>query len=110
AALIVSDLWPPLNATSEADAVYWTEAELYEWIDEAVKRLAQRGYFVVYDTSLTTATGTKNYTLPTGHVGTIQADIAGRLLRARNVQELEAFDSAWPAAATSTPLAFVLDT
>lgn len=110
-ALVVSDLWAPLNATGEADAIYWTEAELYEWIDEAAKRLARKlGLFVVYDTSLSTATGTKNYTLPTGHAGTIQCDIAGRMLRARNVQELEALDSAWTTAVNAKPKAFVEDT
>lgn len=110
-ALVVGDLWAPLNARSQADAVYWTEAELYEWIDEAVKKFARRhGAFVVYDTTLTTAAAVQNYDLPATHLNTIQADLNGKVLRARNVQELEALDSGWPTATPAEPKAFVQDT
>jgi hypothetical protein len=107
----VSDMWAPLNARSQADAIFWTQAELYTWLDEAMQRLARKiGVFVDYDQSLTTAANTKAYPLPAAHIRTIQADVNGKVLRARNVQELEALDSAWPTATAAEPKAFVLDT
>lgn len=110
-AQVVSDMWAPLNARSEADAIFWTQAELFTWIDEAMQLLARKvGAFIDYDQSLTTAANTGDYPLPASHIRTVQADVNGTVLRARNVQELEALDSAWPAAASDQPEAFVLDT
>lgn len=109
--LVVGGLWPPLNANGPTDAIFWTEEELYAWIDEATKRLARRlGAFVVYDTSLSTIASTPDYNLPASHISTIQADLHGKVLRARNVQELEALDSNWPAATPAEPKSFVEDT
>ena len=108
--LVVGDGGAPLNASGAGDAIFWTEAELYEWIDEAVKRFARKhAAFVVYDTSLAAATGTGDYTLPADHILTFQADLNGAMLRARNVQEIEALDSAWPTAKPEQPKAFLLD-
>lgn len=110
-AQVLGDMWPPLNARSAADAIFWTEEELYTWIDEATQRLARVvGPFVDYDRSLTTAANTADYPLPASHIRTIQADVNGKVLRARNIQEMEALDSAWPAAAAAEPKAFLLDT
>jgi len=110
AALVVGDLWAPLNARGPADAVFWTEDELYVWIDEAVKRFARKhAAFVVYDQSITAATGTADYNLPAAHVLTFQADLGGRYLRARNVQEMDALDATWPTAAAGKPKAFLED-
>lgn len=109
AALTVGDLWPPLNANGPADAVFWTDTELYYWIDEAAKKLARAGYFVTRDTSLTSATSTANYTLPATHVATIQCDLGARTLRPRNVHEVEAKDATWNAS-TGKPEAFLEDT
>jgi hypothetical protein len=110
-ALVVGDLWPPLNARGPADAVFWTEAELYAWIDEAVKRFARKhAAFVVYDQTILAVTGTADYNLPAAHVLTFQADLDGRYLRARNVQEMDALDATWPTAAAGKPKAFLEDT
>ena len=106
---MVSDLWAPLNANGPADAVFWTATELYEWIDEAEKKLARRGYFVTRDASLTSATSTADYSLPSSHVATIQCDLGARTLRPRNVHEVEAKDAAWTAT-TGKPEAFLEDT
>lgn len=109
--LVVGDLWPPLNATGPNDAIFWAEGELYTWIDEAAKRLARKlGAFVVYDTSLATFADQSGYDLPARHISTIQADVNGKTLRARNVQELEALDAAWTTAASSEPKSFIEDT
>ncbi len=110
-ALAVGDLWAPLNARGPADAIFWTEDELYKWIDEAVQRFARKhGSFVVYDSTVTAATGTANYPLPASHVRTYQADLAGKILRARNVQEMQALDSRWTTATPAEPKAFLEDT
>lgn len=110
-ALLVGDLWAPLNARGPADAIFWTEDQLYEWIDEAIKRFARKhAAFVVYDTSLTSASGVADYTLPADHLCTFQADLAGRYLRARNVQEIEQLDAQWTTAAAGVPKAFLEDT
>lgn len=108
-AVMAKDLWPPLNAVSEADAIFWSEAELYQWINDAVNRLADNApLFVVYDQSLAAATGVGAYAQPSKFIATLQADLAGTVLRARNVQQLEALDDNWPTSA-GTPEAFALD-
>lgn len=109
-ALVVGDLWAPLNARSEADAVFWTEAQLYAWIDEAVKRFARKhAAFVVHDTTVTTLAGAADYNLPTDHLVTFQADLNGKYLRARNIQEMDSLDATWPSAAAGVPQAFLED-
>lgn len=106
----VGELWPSLNARSAADAVWWTEAELYDWIDEAAKRLARKlGVFVRRDTSLSTVATQGAYTLPARHIATLQADVAGFVLKARNVHEIEALDASWPTA-SDAPKAYLQDT
>lgn len=109
--LVLGDLWPPLNATGPQDAIFWQPSELYAWLDEAAKRMARKlGPFVEYDTTISTQANVSGYQLPVSHIATIQADFNGIVLRARNVQELEAFDSQWTAAASAPPVAFVQDT
>ena len=111
-AQLVTDLWPPLNASGPADAVFWTEAELYQWLDDALDNLSLgHPVFVVYDKSLAAVNGQAIYTQPTTpeFIATLQADLAGKVLRARNVQQLEALDDNWLTSAGS-PEAFVLDT
>ena len=111
AALAVGDLWAPLNARGPSDAIFWTESELYNWIDEAVQRFARKhGSFVVYDTSLTSVAGDADYALPASHIRTYQADLNNNILRARNAQEAQALDSGWTTAADDEPRAFLLDT
>ncbi len=96
-ALAESDLWPALNATSSMDAIFWAQSDIYEWFDEAAKNMARKiGAFVNYDTSITIAEGTNAYTLPATHINTVEADIAGLVLKPRNIQELEALDASWP--------------
>jgi hypothetical protein len=109
AATLVSNIWPPLNAVSAADAVFWSEEEIYNWFNEAAKRLSRSGgAFVVRDTTLTSALSTALYALPAAHQVTIQCDLAGLVLRPRTVQEIEALDAAWPNT-SGPPIAFLLD-
>lgn len=106
----INELWPPLNALSEADAVFWTASDLYGWINQAAKRLALNGgVFTRYDNATLLVTDTATYTLPTDQIRTIQADLVGSMLKPRNVQQVEALDSAWPTTA-GTPVSFLQDT
>lgn len=109
AGVVIGNIWPPLNATGPADAVFWTQEQMYEWFNESAKRLAgSGGIFVVRDTSLTALLNTPTYDLPDAHQATIQADLDGATLYARTVQEIEALDSTWPTT-TGAPEAFLLD-
>ena len=99
----IADLYPALNASGTADLVFWTEAELYEWADEAAKRLARvQGGFVERDSSTTLVVGTHTYTLPARHLSTIHVSLGTRSLRPATVQELEAKDNAWVETAHAT--------
>lgn len=109
ASVLVQDLWPPLNAISAADAVFWTEGEMYQWFNEAGRRLSGRvGVYVVHDTSLSSLSTVRVYALPAAHNGTIQADLAGLVLKPRTVQEEEALDAAW-LTTSGAPVAFLQD-
>jgi hypothetical protein len=108
-ALVLQDLYPALNAAGPSDLIFWTQAELYEFIDEAAQRLARTcGVFVERDTSITTETNTGTYALPADQVATVQCDLGGFVLRPRTVRELEALDALWPAT-VGEPAAFVQD-
>lgn len=109
ASVVVQNIWPPLNAVSAADAVFWTEGEIYEWFNEAGRRLSgAAGVSVVRDTSLSSSLSVRSYTLPASHDKTIQADLAGQVLKPRTVQEAEALDEAW-LSTSGAPVAFLLD-
>lgn len=110
-ALAANELWPPLNAAGPADAVFWTETDLYDWFNQAAKQLAIRGrVFTRYDhTSIVIATGTAAYVIPDDQINTVQADMNGLVLRPRNVQQLEALDNDWPST-TGAPNSFAQDT
>lgn len=107
---VVGDIWPSLNARGPSDAIFWTEAQIYQWTDEAAKRLACNcGGFVRRNPSLSAVMFQGGYALPVDHVVTLQADLAGLYLRPRNVQEVEALDYNWPAT-TGQPKAWLEDT
>jgi len=112
--LSLDDCWFPLNAASSADALFWTADELIGYMDEAAKRLARvAGVFVERNESITVTSGQGSYSLPARHIETLQADLANRTLRPRNVQQLEALDADWPDTlgdADNVPKAFVQDT
>jgi len=106
----LADVIPQLNAGGPNDLIFWTTDELYQYFDEASQRMARTcGVFAVHDTSLTSVVSQGAYTLPIDQVSTIQVDLGGNVLRARTVQELEAFDANWPAT-QGPPTAFVQDT
>ena len=106
-ASVLGDLYPALNAAGPNDLVFWTEAELYIYLDEAAQRLARTcGVFVARDTTIITELEEGAYSLPPVQVSTVQADLAGLVLQPRTVAELEALDSTWPET-TGPPVSFV---
>lgn len=105
--VLLGELWEPLNATGPVDAIFWTPTDFYQWFSEAKNKLARTcGVFVRYDTSQTTAAAQSQYNLPSDHASTLQVDVAGTILRPRNIQQLEALDDAWPTT-PGTPQAFI---
>lgn len=90
--MIASSL-PSLHAADVADLTFWTNAELVEFIDEAVKKLAKFAkVFVVRDTSTSTVIGTATYTLPTRHISTLQVSYNNLPVHASSSSDLEMLD------------------
>ena len=93
----ILDILPTLGASGLSDLDWCTQAELYQWADEAAKRLSHRvGVFVERDTSTALVSGTATYPTPTGHVDTIHASVLPSVkLLPSSVQELAALDATW---------------
>lgn len=90
---MLTALLPSLHADSFADLNFWTQADLINHTDEALKRLARIcPMFVVRDTSITTAGGTPIYSLPSSQVSTIHISLLTTPLRPAAVIDLEARD------------------
>lgn len=114
----INDVWFRLGFLKPADlavAGRWTgPAELYQFADDAVKKLAYEvGAFTVHDASIATVSGTALYSLPATHVFTIMAWIvyAGsspQMLRMTSVGQLFALDASW-VATTGNPMRASLD-
>jgi len=84
------------------DAESWiTVAELFQFADDAVKKLAYaHGVFLVLDVTITVTPGTAVYNLPATHVFTVLAwlvTVSGvQLLRPTPVRSLWSLDANWP--------------
>jgi hypothetical protein len=79
-----------------------TVAELYQWADEAAKKIAyESGVFITYDTSIAVTSGTAVWSLPASNVFTLAAWLGSNALRITPVRELWALDGTWTA--TSGP-------
>ena len=95
---IVTNLLPSLHAATRADLgpwadseLPWTEADLIQWMDEALKRLAGLvALFVSRDACARTAAGLSTYALPANHIATLHVSVDGVPLRPGNMAELEA--------------------
>lgn len=94
---LISDVLPALGASSLQDLDWASVTELYQWQDEAIKRLAHRcGVFVERAAPFaTTELNTSQYPVPPGHIDTIHVTLNGLSLRAVTVSELEALDGSW---------------
>jgi hypothetical protein len=114
----VNECWYRLgfmNAEDMAVDDRWTTLDdLYEYADEAVKRLTYAlGLFKKYDASVALAAGTARYTLPAEHAFTVIAWLAYpaapvQMLRLSNVAQLFALDANW-GVKTGAPVRLSLD-
>ena len=81
-----------------ANAVWLTRAELYQWADDAAKRLSyESGLFLAWDASITVVAGTAVYSLPDSHVFTLAVWLGPQPLRITRVEDLWALDGSWGA-------------
>jgi hypothetical protein len=101
----LADVWYRLGFASASDLgpTSWvTPAELYQFADDASKKVAYgAGVLITVDTSITVTSGTASYSLPTAHVFTLLAALVPasgtpQLLRLTPVRDLWALDANWP--------------
>jgi len=92
----IERLLPALGAYAASELVYWSEDELYEYANDALKTLAViSGMFAERDGSITVNAGTAQYTLPDRHLFTVHAALNDTPLRPASVQDLESLSDAW---------------
>lgn len=97
---VIDQLLWTLHAGSRADLVFWTEGDLIQFMDEALKRLARIAcVFVGRDASIVTVTSRATYTLPDRHISTLHVSHtshdASLPLRPSGTLEMEALDTAY---------------
>lgn len=87
---VIDEALYPLHAGSRADLTFWTEADLLEWLDEALKRLSRVAcVFVGTTTSTLTVQGQASYALPPRHVATLHISYQTTALRPAATLDLE---------------------
>ena len=78
---------------------YVTLGELYQWLDEAAKKLSSlAGVFVTVDASITVVPGNSTYALPANFVYGLAVFLGSRPLRITSQAQLEALEGQWSAA------------
>jgi hypothetical protein len=96
-AAVIDRLLPSLHADSRADLAFWTAADLVDWMDEGLKRLARvAAWNIELDSSITTANGVASYPLPERQDATLYVSLGNpgvTPLRPASMIELEARDS-----------------
>ncbi len=105
----IERLLPTLGAYSTSELVYWTEDELYEHANDALKTLAVvTGMFAERDGSISVQIGTAQYNLPARNLFTVHAALDSTPLRPAGVQELESLSDSWETE-SGAPERYVLD-
>lgn len=85
-----------IGAPSWANCADWiNQAEFYNYCDEAAKRLADLGLFVMRDTVPITA-GHATYEMTVDWLDSIHTSVNGSQIRSTSSAELLALDSLWP--------------
>ena len=94
--IISTDVFPALNAADAAGLDFWTEAQLYEFLDAAVKRLTRLRCLVLHDgTTVTVSAGTTEGNYPSLHIATMYVAAGDLWLEPTNQQEMDAYDNDW---------------
>jgi hypothetical protein len=94
-AQVIDDALPALHAASRADLTFWSEVQLVQWLDEAVKRLAAIAAVFIGRNVTVTVPGTATSVLPPQHVVTTHVTVDGVSIRPVGTMELEARDPAY---------------
>lgn len=90
---VLDELLPSLHAANRTELTFWTEANLIEWMDEALKRLAVKAMvFVGRSATTLTAPAQATYGNPLRHISTLHVSVDARPLVPGNTTELEARD------------------
>jgi len=90
---VITELLPALHADSLGTLYFWTEAELLQWLDEALKKLARKTMiFVERSIATATAADTATYPLPPRHLATLHVTYDSSSLQPATQVELEARD------------------
>lgn len=94
---LIGNLLSPLHSDTLANLVFWMDAELTRFFDEALKSHARRhGVFVKRDTSsITLVQGTAVYSAPARMVDAMHVSLDGVDLIASSTSELELLDDAF---------------
>lgn len=102
-AAMLACLYPRLHAASAADLVWWTEADLRQWANDALQALARGSLlFVRRDSGTVTVQGQRAYGLPTRHLATLHVTYDDRPLGPTDYALLDALNAAADAAACLT--------
>lgn len=103
ASTLITRLLPALHASSEANLVGTSRADLLERIDESIKRMARLAlFFIVRDTSISSANGTATYTLAANHLATLHVSLGGVPLISSSRHEIESLDEDYKATTGNT--------
>lgn len=89
---IATEALPALHAASMADLVWFTEADLAEWIEEGMRRLAELSSVWVTRATTAIAAGQQAFDTPAGHVSTGNVTWDEWALRPASTIELEGLD------------------
>lgn len=98
-----------LNSDTLGNLTHWTEAELYEFADENLKRLARTAAVYVDRTTTENAPADSAHPLAATDIAVIDVGWDGVALSPSNMRELEALDQSWEAATPDTPSHFATD-
>jgi len=104
----LSDLLPALHATSFGSLPFWTEAELYAYADEGLKRLARQAQAFPVTGSVSVTAGTRVYTLPSRTVSVAGVAFNSAELKPAGAAHLEARSATWESD-SGTPSHYTLD-
>lgn len=92
-------LYPRMHASGEASLVWWTEANLRGWANEALQLLSREALlFVRRDTGNVTVAARREYHLPDRHIATIHVAYDDQPLNPTDRDLLDALDAAADAA------------
>lgn len=92
------EVLPALHATSFSSLDFWTEAQLWQYVQEAAQRIAQDApLFVEREAIAALAPPTAEYALPARTVATLHASLDDEALTLLSVSDAEALSQTWPA-------------